>query len=345
MFSQPSQGSANPSASFPALWNYLEPALNHILRSSHNGPKAPAIAVDYHMGIHTATYNYFTASNDSQQIHGPRSLNGGPSSSSATAGKERFAASGCDLYEQLDKYFAEVAREMLANAPTDDDTLLRFYAPAYQRYQSGVAAIARLLNYVNRHYVKRAVDEDRGWIRLGDIVDIVAETTAAARAADSDFAIRQKIADKFRERRADELRKWGYTDGADSLARAEARAEAASPLDRIVPVASLGLRRWRTDFLEPLMATPPALKGKGKRRGAAPDAPGGKNGLPKSRLARAVRDLTTLPEPDDGSLPDRQQIAQIVYDSLADTGVRLDHPLRKKLAKFLEPAPNANGAG
>lgn len=338
-FSQPSQGSANPSASFPALWNYVEPALSHILRSSHNGPKAPSIAVDYHMGIHTATYNFLSAQGDT-------SVNSNAQRSSTArngAEKERFLASGCDLYEQLDRFFAEVAREILANAPQDDASLLQYYVPSYQRYQSGVLAIARLLNYINRHYVKRAVDEDRGWMRLGDIVDVVAASAASAR--DSDMTIRQKIADKFRERRTDELRKWGHTDGAESLARAEARAEAASAPDRIVPVSSLGMRRWRVEFLEPLLATPPALKGKGKRRGAAPDGPDRKNALPKGRLARAVRDLTA-DTADPGTLEERQRLARVVYESLADVGLRLDHPLRKKLAKFVgTPAANPPPVG
>jgi hypothetical protein len=58
----PPAGSANPSASFPALWGYIEPALDHIVRSpTNNLDKAPAIDVDYHMGIHTAVYNYVTS--------------------------------------------------------------------------------------------------------------------------------------------------------------------------------------------------------------------------------------------------------------------------------------------
>src|ERR1700722_442484 len=46
----------------PALWGYIEPALDHIIRSQTNDPtQAPSIDVGYHMGIHTATYDYFTS--------------------------------------------------------------------------------------------------------------------------------------------------------------------------------------------------------------------------------------------------------------------------------------------
>ena len=66
----PTAGSANPAASFPALWGYLEPALDHIIRSPTNTPdKAPSVDVEYHMGIYTAVYNYFTMSNSYEAHH------------------------------------------------------------------------------------------------------------------------------------------------------------------------------------------------------------------------------------------------------------------------------------
>lgn len=52
-------GSANPSTSLPALWAYLQPALDHIVKSSSNDPdgKAPAIDFGLYTGIHSACYN------------------------------------------------------------------------------------------------------------------------------------------------------------------------------------------------------------------------------------------------------------------------------------------------
>ena len=47
----PSTSSANPAASLPALWSYLQPALDHMVRSPTNNPsKAPAIEVSYPIG-------------------------------------------------------------------------------------------------------------------------------------------------------------------------------------------------------------------------------------------------------------------------------------------------------
>ncbi|KAF8588455.1 hypothetical protein K439DRAFT_1335167 [Ramaria rubella] len=312
----PAQGSANPSASLAALWNYLEPALRHILCAPTNTPgKAPAVDVAYHVGIHTAVYNYFTTQSDSPTAYAPSKPNG--------KGKD-LVASGTDLYEQLDRYFAEVAQESLLAAPSDDSTLIDYYVPCFTRYTAGIQSINRLLNYVNRHYVKRSVDEDKGWLRLTDVLDAVAKTITAEDT-------REKISSKLREKRRDELKRWGYEEGGDTemMAAAEACAEAASSLERIVPVSSLGHRRWRTEVIEPLLSVP---KSKSKRKGKGPSPAPNTDKGPKGRLARAVKELIEGPNALD---PASVEQAVSLANSLRVCGIRLDHPLRKKLDKFV----------
>ena len=109
--------------------------------------------------------------------------------------------------------------------------------------------MSRLLNYVNRHYVKRAVDEDRGWLRLADVLDAVARTI---REDDT----REKVQRRLRERRTEELRKWGYREGDPParVAQIESYAEAASPPDRVVPLSAVAYRRFRLEVMEPLLA-------------------------------------------------------------------------------------------
>jgi hypothetical protein len=143
------------------------------------------------------------------------------------------AASGTDLYEQLDKYYIDAAREVMLGAPQDDSTLIHYIVPCFNRFSAGALSVNRLLNYVNRHFVKRSIDEDRGWLRIDDIFASVAKTITAD---DS----REKISGRLKEKRTDELKKWGYkADGSGvSLASAEACAEAASPPDRIISVRS-----------------------------------------------------------------------------------------------------------
>lgn len=303
----PSAGSANPSASLPSLWGYLLPALNHIVRSPTNSfDKAPVIDISYHMGIHTATYNYFT-----MQVE----------AIGTSKERERLAPpSGTDLYEHIDKYYAEVAHELLLGAPEDDSALIHYIVPCFNRYTAGAHSVNRLLNYVNRHYVKRAVDEDRGWLTLSDIFDAVAKSI-------HDGDTREKISKKLKERRTEELKKWGWDEGGtkEQLAQAESCAEAASPVDRVVPLSALALRRFRTEFIEPLLAVP-KMRGKKKRPGAHANAPN----LPKGRLARAVKELL---EKQDADVEERKKLVAELANALRVIGVRDGHPLRKKLEK------------
>lgn len=321
----PSTGSANPAASLPALWGYLQPALDHMVRSPTNSPsKAPAIEVSYHMGVHTAVYNYFTS--QSEQVApptGPNFRNGGLSPPVQDKGK----ASGTDLYDQLDRYYADAAREIFLGAPTDDSSLVHYLVPCFNRYSAGAQAVSRLLNYVNRHYVKRAVDEDRGWLRLADIFDEVMRTI---RANDD----RERIHRRLRERRTEELRKFGYVEGASAaeLAQVEEYAEAASAPDRVVHLTAVAYRRFRIEVLEPLLNVP-KMKGTGKKKKKPPQN-GEKPPMPKGRLARSVKELL---ESKGGDEEEKRRLAGGLAFTLRACGIKVDHPLRKKLDKYMTP--------
>lgn len=227
--------------------------------------------------------------------------------------------SGTDLYVQLDGYFAEAAREILFGSPADDSTLIHYIVPAFSRYSAGAQSVNRLLNYVNRHYVKRAIDEDKGWLSISDVLEHAAKT-----APESDDS-REKLSKRMKEKRVNELKKWGFVEGASSelMTKAEASAEAASALDRIVPISSMAHRRFRTEIIEPLLAIP---KSQGKKKARTGTAPSG----PKGRLARATKELLESPGHEKESADLAMELAAL----LNATGVRIDHPLCKRLAKF-----------
>ncbi|KAF7291609.1 AAA family ATPase [Mycena chlorophos] len=335
----PSSGSANPAASLSALWAYLLPALTHIMKSPQNDAsataKAPAIDMAFYSGIHTACYNYFTSQNEN---HFP------PTSAARAMGTtDRDTQSGNDLYEQLDKFFLETAREVMLGLPQDDDTeLVDYIVPCFNRYSAGATSVNRLLNYINRHYVRRAVEEDRGWLRVSDIVDLPAGTTAATLATTAtalsmsreDAESREKLARLLKEKRVVELRKWGYDGSAQSpmgAAEAEASAEAASAPDRIVSVVSLAHRRFRTEVLEPLLAVP-VIKGHKPKKKIPKAATGPPPSIPKGRLARSVRNLL---ESKGGDEEEKARLAADLLRALRLSGIRTDHPLRKRLDKFV----------
>ncbi|KAK7464775.1 hypothetical protein VKT23_005982 [Stygiomarasmius scandens] len=307
---KPATGSANPAASLSSLWAYVSPALDHIVKSPTNNPeKAPAIDVEFYSGIHSACYNYITS--QTETVH-----------------EDTGITSGTDLYDQLDRYFAETARELLLGAPQDDSELVHYIIPCFNRYSSGARSVNRLLNYVNRHYVKRAVDEDKGWLSIADVLEHVAKTVQPTDT-------REQLAKKLRERRTEELKKWGYVDGGSGelMADAEACAEAASSPDRIIHIAALAHRRFRTEFIEPLLAVPKMKnKGKGKKKIPKANGAGPPPNQPKGRLARAVKELL---ESKGGDEEKRKEDARQLANMLRRSGVRPEHVLRKKLDKVV----------
>jgi hypothetical protein len=299
------------------------------------------------MGIHTALYNYFTTHVTSALPH--------PSSTAKNAlpptpprGSSPALPPGHDIYDRLDAYFAEVAREVLLGAPMDDSALVQYLVPCFIRHSAGAQSINRLLNYVNRQYVRRAVDEDKGWLRFGDIVSSeLAERPGAREDGPDCTGSHKRIAEKMRERRAAELRRWGAPEDAtaEQLALAEACAEAASAQEHVVPVLSLAYRRFRTDVLEPLLAIPNPKKrnqkkNKGKQGGDSPttaavigsvaeadEAAAG----PKGRLARSVKELL---ESKGGDEEEQNRLASEMAEMLMRGGIRPDHPLRRRLRKY-----------
>jgi hypothetical protein len=304
----PSAGSTNPSNSLASLWNYLLPALDHIMRTPQETGQAGVISSEYHVLIHTAVYNYFLAQN--QDPPPPRPLH------------DRLAAppSGLDLYERLDAYFGTVARDILHAAPVED-ALATYLVDRYECFSASVQCANRLLNYMNRHFVKRSVDEDRGWLQVADVIDGAVNDL-------HNLETREKLIQRVRDHRRTELEKWGYSEGCtpELAAAAEASAEAASPPGRVIPIASVAYRRFRVDIVEPLLAVPKS-KGGSKRRPPPSTSSG-----PKGRLARSVKALLE----DKGGDPDeKRRIAGTLADCFARIGVRQTHPLRQRLQSFL----------
>jgi hypothetical protein len=219
----PSTGSSNPSSSLSTLWCYLLPALDHIFQSSSNSKHTPVLPItaEYYMGIHTHIYSYF--------------------------GDRSNSAIGLDeLYQNLDRDYADVAHQLLVDAP-DENTLIHYILAKFKHYEATTAAIDRLLSHINKSYVKPAVDDGKGWFSFDDDDDIGEKYDSWG-----------KVSWREKDRRTVELKKWGYKKGrpASVLAKAEACAEAASTPDCIVPLSSLALRRFRTEFIEPLLQLP-----------------------------------------------------------------------------------------
>ncbi len=334
--SNPSAGSANPSASFPSLWNYVEPALTHIVRTpipstppsrrqlqgtsdrrrvphghphdrlqlfhrvalrclrcysqftqpclrawSRTTPANLASPTQIPTRIQTANPRPPSSAGSMSSVRSGKSISHAPPSLAASMAamfppalprdvSANANAHGSDLYTKLDSFYQETCTEILYSLPpeTKPDSgednaaqLVPALLASFYRYSAGARSVDRLLNYVNRHYVKRAVEEDRGWIRLIDVLDLVAQSLSLddkidlglvdpppatnsrstvkkiersrsgviSRTSSTDSSSsksnnpREKIAVALRERRLTLLSQWGYREGgdADQLARAE----------------------------------------------------------------------------------------------------------------------------
>ena len=346
----PQSGSADPSASLPALWCYIQPALDHIIRSpTNNLSKAPAVDINYHMGIHTALYNYFTnravAAPPPPPPPSPPShlVKGTPvpiPPPLPPRGSSTVHSPGQEVYDRLDAYFADVAREVFLGAPLDDSALAQYLVPCFIRYSAGARSVDRLMDYLNRLYVKRAVDWDKGWPRFGDIISSgLAEGQAAALApgrrsgvavvkgghGDGDeqarsgcVASHRRIAEKMQERRAAELRRWGAPpDGAtaEQLALAEACAEAGGASECVVPVLSLAYRRFRTEVMAPLLAVP---RPKGESKGR--DKKKKREGMTQGRDSTAAMATAAVVPTAEANKAPRGRLARSVKEFLESKG-------------------------
>jgi hypothetical protein len=189
-------------------------------------------------------------------------------------------------------------------------------------------SVNRLLNYANKYYYVRR--ERKSWdppITVDNSREKISDRSKEKRADET----KQWGYDREREKegRMDELKKWGYqVDGlGESMASAEACAEAASPSDCIISFSSLAHRRFRTEVIEPLLAVPLV---KGKKKNKIPKATTKATGapLPKGRLARAVEELL---KSEGGDEAEKVRLIRDLAAVLRLVGVRPEHPLRQHL--------------
>ena len=290
----------DPAPRLSTLWAYILPALDLIIHSSWDDTRinyrVSPISMEYRMGVHIYCYNYLTAH------------------SKENPSKMR----GRDLYKEIDTFYADIARELVLHIPDDHMAIIHYVLSTFDRYHAAAIAIQRLLHAINSHYVDFTPNEDKWWHGIGNsIARATKETYPPQRRSQKDMV-------------AKELKRWGYKDGgsAELLAQARACAEAASSPGRIIPLLSLAMRRFRTDFVEPILGVPMTRVNRDKDKPVL-DADG--PFAPKDRLVHAIRELLK----GDAGAKNLQLVAQL--DAMLNTvGIRAHHPLRKKLRKLVQ---------
>ncbi|KAI8847687.1 Cullin [Chytridium lagenaria] len=134
------------SKDLQSTWTELEEGIDHILNRLENG-----ITHAKYMQLYTLIYNFCTNSKSSLQ---PEPIGGPP-------GIPRGAQlMGADLYNNLKEHLRKHLSVLLSKADDSvDGSLLHYYTKQWQRYVLASTMVHHIFRYLNRHWVKREMDE------------------------------------------------------------------------------------------------------------------------------------------------------------------------------------------
>ncbi|KAH7375618.1 cullin-1 [Plectosphaerella cucumerina] len=133
-----------------ATWKYLEAGIDRIMLHLEHG-----IDMQTYMGVYTAVHNFCT----SQKAIG---LGVSPSSSIGSGNHRGAHLLGEELYKKLTDYLTKHLQGLLQESKTHaNEALLAFYIREWNRYTNAAKYIHHLFRYLNRHWVKREMDEGK----------------------------------------------------------------------------------------------------------------------------------------------------------------------------------------
>ncbi|TPX31644.1 hypothetical protein SmJEL517_g05059 [Synchytrium microbalum] len=128
-------------------WRKLSEGLHQIMNKLEEG-----LTNHKYVELYTLIYNYCTSS----RMTGANEL-----PFTAQAGGHRGAnLMGKDLYEKLKDYLKTHLQGMLTSSEQHmDESLLIFYTRQWSRYTTASTLVHHIFRYLNRHWVKREIDE------------------------------------------------------------------------------------------------------------------------------------------------------------------------------------------
>ncbi|KFH47181.1 Cullin-like protein [Hapsidospora chrysogenum ATCC 11550] len=130
-----------------ATWNYLQVGISRVMADLEQG-----LNTELYMGVYTAIHNFCTS-------HKAVGLSGGPAMHSNHRGAHLL---GEELYKKLCQYLQSHLEDLLEDSKTHtDEALLAFYIKEWNRYTAAAKFIHHLFRYLNRHWVKREIDEGK----------------------------------------------------------------------------------------------------------------------------------------------------------------------------------------
>ncbi|KAL7899523.1 Cullin [Trichoderma sp. SZMC 28014] len=129
-----------------ATWKYLEDGITRIMTDLEQG-----MDMQMYMGVYTAVHNFCT-SQKAVGLSGP----------SMTTGHRGAHLLGEDLYNHLIQYLQKHLEALVQSSKSHtDEALLAYYIREWNRYTVAAKYIHHLFQYLNRHWVKREIDEGK----------------------------------------------------------------------------------------------------------------------------------------------------------------------------------------
>ncbi|KAH8172823.1 cullin family protein [Sarocladium implicatum] len=156
MSGRTASGTSSPMPPVPnredigATWNYLQAGINRVMTDLERG-----IDMQMYMGVYTAVHNFCT----SQKAVG---FSGGPAMHATHRGAHLL---GEELYNKLIAYLKAHLEGLVEKSRSHaDEALLAYYIREWGRYTTAAKYIHHLFRYLNRHWVKREIDEGKKYI-------------------------------------------------------------------------------------------------------------------------------------------------------------------------------------
>lgn len=132
-----------------STWNYLESGINKIMLDLKSG-----VDMKTYVGVYTAVHDFCTSQ---------KAVHSSPSLQPYVGGVHRGAhLLGEDLYNNLIGYLQRHLSGLKEQSQSHvDEALLTFYIKEWNRYTVAAKFINDLFRYLNRHWVKREMDEGK----------------------------------------------------------------------------------------------------------------------------------------------------------------------------------------
>ncbi|KAG9292004.1 hypothetical protein G9A89_017903 [Geosiphon pyriformis] len=142
-----------PSNDLEATWTFLESGIDQIMNRLEQG-----LSYKRYMDLYTGIYNYCTSSRmnpafASEPLAGPGS-NINNNRGANLMGSDLYAR----LISYLEKHLTTILQESVQHM---DENLLRYYTKQWEKYTTASSYVHHVFRYLNRHWVKREIDEGR----------------------------------------------------------------------------------------------------------------------------------------------------------------------------------------